>query len=484
VDDTPPVELTDRVVFVHKDRSRPYHRFGFVVSDAHAIFVGETISGEKGFSATPISLVSGQSGPVLQLPPDSRPLAVSPDGLVLAARSEGIVQGEKGRLDLWSAAEEGAKHLTSFDPFIDESRPADRDILSVWFVANNRLLIRNDQGRMMLWEFDLQTPAVRAIWNLKTNQWDSYTLSPGCRYLYIGTRRGVLALEVASGEPVGHLPSNDQLKRMSVSPDGRYLAGLTSQQLQVWDLQTGQLKWEYEWRTPLDELVFVEPEFVLASEKLVYLPKGVVVWEYQRPPYAKAIRSRVLVEDNLASRPAVRLLSLPHRKARLAASEAAEPPRAVMRGSTVSLDIQISATAEEIREVTEHFRRQLEAAGINIADGQPVRLVVRTERRDSERRTVQYRTLRGEETVTMTPHYTFVHWMKGDATLWTWGRVTGLAGDLYLKDGQSAQQVVNERAKFDINGLKRLEIPTDVVDSTQLPTPGRSMLTLNGIIDR
>jgi hypothetical protein len=158
---------------------------------------------------------------------------------------------------------------------------------------------------------------------------------------------------------------------------------------------------------------------------------------------------------------------------------------AIKPGVAVSLEVSVSGgTDADRREIVDRYTRQLTDDGYTVADGQPVKVVVRTGAGKSV--STQYRTVTGMftngevppvETVTATQTVYELSWQVAGKTVWSIDSVSGgvLPAFVWRSRDQSYADVVGAMNKPDLAWFLQQHLPREVLASTD--PAGTSALT-------
>ena len=171
-----------------------------------------------------------------------------------------------------------------------------------------------------------------------------------------------------------------------------------------WDLKTGRALDEVPSPIPkAASLRYGESRHVLLDGKvLVHLDTGRTAWTYDGGVPAAGgpgAMQYYVASDEILGPGTLRAASIPEKKAALAESALADPKaRALIRdGSKVSIQVvgEPARDAERFRrDLVEGLAGQLRRAGCEVADGQPVRVVVKFESKGPGR-TIEFRKFSG-----------------------------------------------------------------------------------------
>ena len=421
-----------------------------------------------------VDLRGGRSSGLLRFDAATLPLAVSADGSRVLAVSNGFHGGARNRLDLWDWPRTGEEpgHVVSFEPFAD-GPVGETDVADAVFAGGVAVLTGAD-GAVSGWD----AADARALWGWSGAEPDAgATPSPGGRLVAVRAAGGVALLDAASGECVFALPGGSEGDNpLAFSADGRYLAAVDRAVLTLWDLEAGE----------------VLPTVALApGAEGPAVPLGggrIRVGDRVLEP-ATGHHGRVgpLAAGAAASASdAGRLYALVKESGRGGEDarytlERPDPAAGVaglrlqtalllQEGDRVSLDLSGLAVPGGQREaLAASLGEQLAARGVEVAEGQPVRLVAASA---SDTKTLTYETLGGfpgqrERTDVQVTQTTLRFAVEADGVpAWERTRVFGShAGGMVIpKEGQSIQEALNEQNAVGDASLGSIRLPDWIPD--------------------
>jgi WD40 repeat protein len=332
-------------------------------------------------------LVGGRSLDKFEIPSVSTPIAFSPGGThFLLSHTAGF-----DRLDLHSA--DGGKHLVGWRPY-DQETGDDRNVAWADFLDAKRVLTVNPAGTLILWS----VPDAKAIYVASKAMQGLPALAPDRKTLAV-LRGGTLRLlDPSTGEPQGDASSSGHqgttgLGASGFSPDGLELAAVLDGTIVRWDLKTGQIVGEVASPSPKAAMLqYGGARHVLLDGKVLFnLESGRTVWHYDGSVHAiggSGPLHQYVASEQIIGPGTLRTLDLPDKKVTLAETAFADPKtKALLREG---LKVSIQVVGEPARE-PEKFRRelvegltdQLKQVGVEATDGQPVKLVVKFNVKDS-----------------------------------------------------------------------------------------------------
>jgi WD40 repeat protein len=366
---------------------------------------GGRLSGVKGKQSQDprqvarFDLVAGRALDRFEIPSVSSPIAFSPGGsLFLLAHS-----GGPDRLDLHAA--EGGKHLVAWRPY-DRETGDDRNVLWADFLDAGRVLTVNPAGTLILWS----VPDCKAIYVAPKAMQGAPILGPDRKALAVLLGGTLRLLDPSTGEPRGDGPSTGHggatgLKAAAFSPDGRELAAALEGSIVRWDLKTGQVVAEAPSPSPnVASLQYGEDRHVLLDGKVLFdLEAGRVVWSYVggvHAPGGTGSTHYYFASEKVIGPGTLRAVEVPDRRAVLAEAALDDPKvKALLReGSKVAIQVvgEPARDPEKFRrDLVEGLTGQLRQVGVEVAEGQSVKVVVRFNVKETGR-TIEFRKFTGK----------------------------------------------------------------------------------------
>ena len=439
-----------------------------VLEDAHPGKVAR-IQAER------VDLQSGRSRGVAHFDAASLPLAAAPDGSRVLAVSNGFHLGTRSRLDLWAWPRTGdqPEHLVSFVPLPGRGDRAG-DLADALLVGERTAVVVGRDGSVSGWD----VPDARALWAWSgVESGAGATLSPGGRLVAVRTDGGVALLEAATGRCVFSLAGDAEgTGPLAFSADGRFLAATDRSVLTSWDLEAGR----------------VHPNVALppgVTGPGVPLPGGRVrvgdrvlepaTGHHGRiGPLAAGVTAsvadagRVYAIQKAGGRSGTQATYTLHRPDPAAgvADLTLQTELLLQEGDRVSLDASGLAVPSSARDgLVASLREQLAARGVEVTDGEPVRLVATSE---SETKTLTYEPQGGlpsqrERTDVQATQTTLRFAVEADGLpAWevrqTFGSHAG--GMVSLKEGQTIQQAVDEQNAVSGTALAGIRLPDQIPD--------------------
>jgi hypothetical protein len=265
----------------------------------------------------------------------------------------------------------------------------------------------------------------------------SYHLQAGFskdgKRLLIGGNERLHELDAATGQPTREAQRYPVISPWSLDVlDDRYLM---VSGIHLYDMQNQTIWWRYGHGANNDQTI------MKSQERAVY---GGRLW------YVSDDRNGATLKS----------VELPGRE-----MQRAENPAdllALKPGDAVSIDLNIAANAEEADTARAGLETALQAAGYRVDPKAPIRLVASTV--EGESRKMKYRGDLGRPVeMNVRSKISQVQIMNGRTLLWQ-GRLTvHPPRGLLVKEGETLQQAINDRMKYNLTYFSKVEIPKQIV---------------------
>lgn len=474
-----------------------------------------------------LDLATGMLWPSIAMPQGLLPIDMSADGKrVLLA---GHASRTRSVVEVWSIESKPGLPLPSrvkvIQPFIS-SNGTEEEISATAFIDADHLLCASGRGLLAM----IDVPQMKVIWSVQTPvPLRRIGLSPGRHQVAVPSELGVFLLDPMTGDILGLLGSGSSINGempirfmgrgrslrdyagtgyggndMRFRPDGKRLLSMSDRRLSAWDIDTGNLWRSFDTPKGASNAEWVGDNHVmLDGSRLLDLEHRIVVWTYQFPnlqnknPVTGAGGGKFwYLVSEAPSAPAKVVhrqlagISFPPKSVVDAVN--ALPPQQLYSwypGMSVSLSINVGGDLQE--KVTQSITLALQGRGMKIADGQPVRVEASTSSGESKSVTYQ-KTVWGQfgppshetETVTITPTISRIAIIDASGkTLWETSSTSGgyAPGMISIKQGQTAQQTIDEQHKPNAGFFTSCPFPEYVVLPRETEGIGQSALTIKGI---
>jgi hypothetical protein len=461
-----------------------------------------------------IDLATGTLGLPIGFPEGVAPFAVSSDLHRVLARP--AADRDHQTLEVWSMEPKPGQNVPSrvkeIQPFAGGAaeRSHTAHVTDALFIDADHILVAGLAGELAM----IDVPGFKVIWTTKTIEAEyRIALSPGRGQVAVPTEFGIFLLDPLTGNILALLEGGRMYtgSQMSFSPDGKRLLGNGGLECAVWDLESGKrirsfdLAAGHPANTGLD---WITDDFVLlGGRSLLDLERRLVVWTYK---YADTLGHRpvtasaggrfwyVAAEPSREPRKAQRRQLVPvtlitDDLKRALADLQPETMYAWYPGAKVSLSVNVNAGADEQQKITRDLTQAVTKRGLAIAENQPLRLEATTT--SGESRTVKYNMRRfgagGGPPTFETQEATFAPTIlrlaildaTSGKTLWESKSQSGGYPPMMitLKEGQTAQDYLNQFAKPNYAFFSNATLPEYVPLPREKEGFGESTLTIKGI---
>lgn len=453
------------------------------------VYKGSGSAGDKTMVMERVDLAKGDSDALIEITEPSIPHTLSPSGKLVGAVARGFHGGTMQRADVWAIKGSELEHVVSFAPFGGSQW---KDVTLCKFLDETHLLTGSNGGELMC----LEIPSAKPIWKTKVGRSENVMLSNTGKFVFLETDEGLVCLDALTGKATGVMDTqNRPMSTKSISPSGKRLVTLGNSVVGVWDLETG--KFVDEFALPpgsgTGSIDAISDRFVLINRTiLVDLDHESPVWMYNGASDLWPCGDRVYYIMNKAGRQEAQGLSntkLPHASA-LKAADALEPTEMLVKpGDKVTLDLSIEASDDERKRIVAALTKQLTDAGLTIADGQPIRLVARTEQGKTESRVYQRWGGFGpggprQEAASVTEKITRLAFEVDGKVAWETRSVNFGGGMVSIKQGQSIADAVAAGNTYNTGFLATVHVPAKVPRPVEPEKLGKSQFMFAGPKDQ
>lgn len=429
-----------------------------------------------------IDLVGSDAGKVIALANHDYPLAISPDGKRLATRSARSDLNDMWRVDLWDIESQTPKMILSFRAY--DTGTAQTDAVPMAFFADNTHLLTSSAAHMVtLWE--IGPDSVKEIYSVQSDGTVVPQLSGGGRYIILGYDATVTMIDILTGKCVAKAPAMTDINTWvcGLRGDAKKLALLGQRRMIIIDLEAGKITLDLGLPENLfgqhvswlgQNMVLIDYHYAFDVDRLA------PVWDYGEPAMYRfgmvptgelmgdhfwCIRESNGSADEGRGRSFMTSFLLPDARAAAADRTVADGLQLVGPGTKISLEVNYSGSDDDKKKIVDRFTRELTANGVEVADGQSVKLICETKTGKSETETYRFGGNRGDETVTATQTIYRVAFEADGKELWAMTSVTGgyLPWTVFVKKGQSAADALANENKPQLNFFLQTHIPAVII---------------------
>jgi hypothetical protein len=313
-------------------------------------------------------------------PVSSIAIGLGPSGDRVLSIPNGWGSGSRTRLDIWRVAKNKLRHELGWEPYQELALGRyDKDVKWAAFVDADHVATLSNRGVLVLWTL----PDVRAVYSLQIAEDVTPVLSPGGKYLAFLADSGLGVIDAKSGQVKGYYPGASARGKLAFRPDGKQIALLSPKRLQVWEFAGGKLYRDIGLAIDRDHANRIEwpsANFILVNNQyLVDVEKYLIAWQYYGIMAANRTGGAFWCLTSRRNQVTMLPQPIPHKEAlEVIGTHSAEEFRGIEPGTTVSLEMNVSAPSKVRERIERRYREQLESRGIKIAPGQPFKLVIAT----------------------------------------------------------------------------------------------------------
>lgn len=429
-------------------------------------------------------------------------LGVSPDGSKALFREEAWGSNDRGKRNFVHVIKIGETKLEKhacYYPFAEDSQPGKSlnwDIDVEWgdWIDEDHIMLISHKKRLVV----LNVDTGKVVWKISDTGTDKAVFSAGKKYCLLPRHNGTILLETVSGKAIGKLDRSDSmLFRFAFSPDGKTIAALGNNCLQLWNATTGEMDEPFYIGESFGKLLWANNRFLLVGGRLVDIRSKSLVWSYSAFNDSSQILDGYcwLLTGSGSDAKQLSAVIIPHGKA-LIASQAPESKRFCVRpGMEVALMIDNSIQNGR-NEIIQRMQNVLKENELVLKNNAPI--IVHLKVRPEEEATIQYVTgsrfdppspifQGGGTEIKYRPYKFSIEFQKDGKTLWSTSKTTASPNNIPLDELQSdsLQNVVNKamaKANADYKGwFTTVKIPKRIPNSEGC---GYSTIGISGIQDQ
>ncbi len=403
------------------------------------------------------------------------PIAVSPDGQRILARSQSFGFGKQTELRLYTRDGLKATPEKAWVPYHHHAADGlhsmrNADVVWAEFLGNDRVMTLSEAGELAVWTI----AELKPLYQIKLSGGTLPALSRGGKYVAVAVTDGVAILQVDDGKLAGLLPadlSGFGKNWADFSPDGRKLALLSGgTRLRVWDLTTQKLEREFPVDAPRGtlhggprELAWIDGNFLLVGSTVYDVEHYSPVWTYRSITPWVEFAGRVWFVADRRTAPVLTSGVVPAQAVRDKwAKIAPEEMLVIAPGAEVAVELQ---TADpHTAEVRESIVRSLTERGLKVVPQSDIKLIGTIGPGDSK--TLNYRTIggfnRGTTSVTVQGYVATLSYVVNGQTVWQYTTQTGAPLFVHMKQGDSVASAAQSQAQMTSKVFERVWIPVHV----------------------
>ncbi len=434
-------------------------------------------SGYLTLSIQRIDLAREDADKVVPLSPNLRAMAISADGKRLVTRSSSAAQGGNWRLDLWNIDSEKPKPLLSFRAYDPDTGGSDT-VIWANFVDATHLITCSSAHAITLWL--LSDTSVKEVYMLQGDESLWPHVSPGGKYLIVGFGNQLTICDALTGKCVLKAAAAEaKSMASSVRGDLKRLAMVGNQRLIISDLEHDKIDTDVGIAGCAGSSIsWIGNNLLLIDDRYLYdTDHRAVVWEYTSAgwPIASLVGTKLwfMAANGTAvgkgpGRSLLTSVTVPDPKVASADQHTEDAAFAVQPGSRISLEVNVNGSADDRQKVIDRLTRQLQANGVTVADGLPVKLVAETKAGETHSQTYRSMGFGGDghtETVTSTSTIFSLSFVVDSKPVWTTSSQTGgiLPMFVYHKKDQSIGDAVGQDNQNSVEWFLHVPFPRTIL---------------------
>lgn len=307
------------------------------------------------------------------------PIALHDDGTQVLMKREEFGFGKQDQLELWTVSAKGGSPVLQFAPYGDLTS-LDRDIRWAAFVDDKHLLTASNKGKVALWEM----PAVKPLYFLTIQGGSVPALSPDRKLLAFTTGKELGILDIAEGKVIAlqASPNTLSMAALGFSPDAKWLACATFDQLYIWDVDTGTKYRDISTKGTVvnGQLLWTSDKHILIGNRtLIDMEMQIPLWSYNGHEQVQLAGGLAwfVVHDHGNSPGGLIPSALPHTTALLTQKKAAADPNFIVlkEGTTVKLNVSALPDPAQRDKVAAALTSQLEKNGCKVSSAGSIDLI-------------------------------------------------------------------------------------------------------------
>lgn len=349
-----------------------------------AAFAVVTVPIKQATAVQRLDLTKGKTDKPLMVPGGEVPTDVDDNGEWMVTRSDKrTTPGQSARVSLLKIGATKLEANHSWSPVPPAGSEFGQGVnehfspVLAKFVAPDRVLTVCYPANMTLWD----TAKGKAIYTLDMGTNTVPALSPGRKLVAVIADNAVWLLDALTGRVRGKLPGDVGWNtRLSIRPDGKQLAAIGINRLQVWDLSSGELYRDINLRASTREQSvdwMADGYVLLGGQDLIDLDKQVVLWQYQHAGVSSGRAANTSGElggafwYGLTSKDGKAMgvfrTRLPGSDAlKVAAGISDDDLMALRPGAKVSIKIDVQASAAELESIRSGLTATLKKSGFDV----------------------------------------------------------------------------------------------------------------------
>jgi len=451
--------------------------------------------GNKDGATSTVHLCDLEKGSILKSFPVSgkfTPLAISADGTQVLARQDVFGFNNSNMLELWKINGNELNRQHRWDA-AQEGNGQGKDVVGAAFLGNGKTLITWLSSGLLVW---WNTDGIKPTQTVQLQGNCSPALSPDQKLIIAKSNNDLVVLDAVTGDTLAVKPLAQAMhSRFAISPDGKQLAAMNINKVEVYDLQSANLTTTISANGFGNEspLFWTSPTALLGGHPLCYLAPdmNVNVWAYDGIDKIAVLGDHVLVTAAGQGNKGVTLVpaKLPHSSALQLIEQAKKDPNffILKPGAKVRIDASSITDATVHEQAVDALTKKLQELDISVGSGNLTLVASMEKSKDHE---VSYRSFGagfGREKTHTVPGWTYHLKLVADGrTHWATTGGNHPPHMLHLKQDETIESHLKQYGTPNADFFKFVELPKYVARAQSDQNTGsmslkRSQVTSQGI---
>jgi WD40 repeat protein len=441
-----------------------------------------------------IKAKDGFTSPIVQFSDPWKLMAISPDGLRVAAVR--VVGFDKGNdLAIFRVTPDGLQADFQFT-----AGGGDWDELHfVGFAPDNRLVTISQKHNLTVW--DLSNPSgPKAIYQGNSGGSTVAQMSPAGELMALPAGTSIAVIDVAAAKMVGLIARDQRASTISFSQDGKKIAAFKPFEVALYGTEDGR---------EISRLAVSEPredaplrwlgKYLMVGAVVYDVDRGLPIWTYEGSPSGtSSIGSHLICGFGGEKSSSITVTRIPHDEA-IASAASIDPTRiyAIRPGDSVSIEYKLGSTSTEVQQqIKQSLEKKLKDLGWSLANVSRNKVVIEIEQGKQEEadyytsysmgpliplpRGLGPRPSGPSEKVTYTPYLQKITITADGAQVYFASENRTAPDGLRTKDGESTQAAVNRHCQPNAKYFENVPIPPHLCKAEYQGGLGKSKLEATG----
>lgn len=394
------------------------------------------------------------------------PLAISPNGQTLVARSDGFGFGKSSTLYVHQLDGYKATPKFAWQPYaLHDRHGRSQDVAEAVFVDDQHLLTMSEEGVLYIWGIGEQ---VKPLYFGHSARRSSLALGANGDCLAVRSESGVALIEPTTGKSLGLLPAPERSwqAQLAIRRDGRRLALAEGGRFRIWDLSTQELIRDFSVSnvSASGPIAWADDQRLMVGGSLIDVEKRVLLWSYSGVESvvcsAGGLTWAVSGEHSASSAQLLIGAALPHAEAKAAADSLdAEEVLVIKPGMEVGIQLQFAGSVADQEIVRKALSQRLEEVGLKPVGQSAVMLTASITPGESE--TIQYQAFGSNQVSqhTVTKKVLELALSVSGKKVWRVNSQTWAPHVVHMQKGESIDQAIAREMNIDPKQFQSMFVP-------------------------